>query len=79
MSKIIALILSILMLFGSTVTLLSCSEEPLPPVTEDGGDGNTPDKDGTQSEDEGNEHIKVPEYVYVPSPLSTTFARSIFM
>ncbi len=66
MSKIIALILSILMLFGSTVTLLSCSKEPEPPVSENGGESGDSDAPGEENapsakEDE-DEHIKVPEY-----------------
>lgn len=62
MSRIIALILSILMLFGSTVTLISCSTEPTPPTSDDGGESDTPSEDNKVPENDSDEHIKVPEY-----------------
>ena len=62
MPRIIALILSILMLFSSSLTLLSCSEEP--PVTDgdEAGEPEAPDTEENPPKVEENEQIKVPEY-----------------
>ena len=60
-SKIIALVLSIIMLFGCSLTLISCSDEAEPPFSE-GNDEYSPDEEFNSSDGDNDENIKVPEY-----------------